>query len=174
MASRQYFSMSTLVLALGFGCLTFAPRTMVAADMAQTKARPAPSIVVGANMLVSRDGDFPHMELAAAANPRNPKNLVGGAITAARGEGGFACRTYASTDGGSTWTASEFPNSSNSVAPTRQSASACTALPIFRRSHSLKTITGMCAAGSSFIAPRMAARHGRSRPISATPMITRS
>jgi hypothetical protein len=109
MASRQCFSMSTLVLVSVFGCLTFAPSTTAAADMAQSNAQPASSILVGANMLVSRDGDFPHMELAAAANPRNPKNLVGGAITAARGEGGFACRTYASTDGGSTWTAAEFP-----------------------------------------------------------------
>src|SRR5258707_2267906 len=109
MESRQYLSMSPLVFALVFGWMAFASSIMTAADMAQTKAQPAPNIVVGANMLVSRDGDFPHMELAAAANPRNPKNLVGGAITAARGEGGFACRTYASTDGGSTWTASEFP-----------------------------------------------------------------
>ncbi len=72
-------------------------------------AQPAPPrIAVGPNMLVSRDGDFPHVELQLAANPKNAKNLVGGAITYTRPEGGFACRAYATHDGGSTWKASEF------------------------------------------------------------------
>ena len=67
-----------------------------------------PRIVVGPNMLVSRDGDFPHVELILAANPKNVKNLVGGAITYTRPSGGTACRTYATVDGGTTWWPSEF------------------------------------------------------------------
>ena len=40
-----------------------------------------PRVLVAPEMLVSRDGDFPHVELILAANPKNVKNLVGGAIT---------------------------------------------------------------------------------------------
>ena len=69
---------------------------------------PGPRVVVGPNMLVSRDGDFPHVELIVAANPKNVKNLLGGAITYTRPRGGTACRTYATTDGGTTWWPSEF------------------------------------------------------------------
>ena len=79
----------------------------VAAENARASA--SPRIVVGPNILVSRDGDFPHVELMVAANPRNVKNLLGGAITSARPNGGQACRAYASQDGGSSWSASEFP-----------------------------------------------------------------
>jgi len=70
---------------------------------------PAPRVVVGPNILVSRDGDVPHVELMVAASPRSGKHLIGGAITATRPNGGMACRTYSSTDGGTTWKASEFP-----------------------------------------------------------------
>ncbi|MDT8067068.1 MAG: sialidase family protein [Terriglobia bacterium] len=93
---------SVLVLILSFlgGNLCFA---------GDTNSRTAPVITVGPNMLVSRDGDFPHMELSVASNPLSAKNLVGGAITTERDEGGFACKAYASADGGSTWVASAFP-----------------------------------------------------------------
>jgi hypothetical protein len=67
-----------------------------------------PRITVGPNTLASRDGDFPHVELILAANPRDAKNLVGGAITYTRPGGGMACRAYATDDGGATWHASEF------------------------------------------------------------------
>ena len=67
-----------------------------------------PKIVVGPDIIVSRDGDFPHVELNVAANPRNARNLVGGAITYTRPAGGTANRAYATIDGGSTWKASEF------------------------------------------------------------------
>jgi hypothetical protein len=77
----------------------------VAAAAAETTG---PRVVVGPNMLVSRDGDFPHVELILAANPKNVKNLLGGAITYTRPTGGTACRTYATTDGGTTWWPSEF------------------------------------------------------------------
>ena len=69
----------------------------------------APRVVVGPNILVSRDGDVPHVELMVAASPRSGKHLLGAAITATRPNGGMACRTYSSTDGGTTWKASEFP-----------------------------------------------------------------
>jgi hypothetical protein len=59
-------------------------------------------------VLASRDGDVPHIELIAAANPKNTKNLVGGAITYTRPGGGLASRAYATTDGGATWHSSEF------------------------------------------------------------------
>ncbi len=66
-------------------------------------------ILVGPDMLISRDGDIPHVELMAAANPLDPNNLIAGGITNTRPTGGWACRTYASLDGGSTWTMSAFP-----------------------------------------------------------------
>jgi hypothetical protein len=70
---------------------------------------PAPKITVGPNILVSRDGDVPHVELIVATSPRTVKNLVGAAITATRPTGGWACRVYSSTDGGATWKAAELP-----------------------------------------------------------------
>ena len=77
------------------------PSAAAAADAAR--------IVVGPNMLASRDGDFPHVELVVAASPKNAKNLVGGAITYTRPEGGTANRAYATVDGGASWKASDFP-----------------------------------------------------------------
>lgn len=69
----------------------------------------AARILVGPDILVSRDGNFPHVELMVAANPRNSKNLVGAAITATRRNGGSATAAYASQDGGNTWTPVAFP-----------------------------------------------------------------
>jgi len=66
-------------------------------------------IVVGPNYLVSRDGDLPHAETMIAANPLDVANLVGGAITYTRPEGGWAVRSYATRDGGATWHWSDFP-----------------------------------------------------------------
>ena len=67
-----------------------------------------PRVLVGPNILVSRDGDVPHVELMVAASPKTSRHLLGGAITATRPEGGMACRAYSSTDGGSTWKSTEF------------------------------------------------------------------
>jgi hypothetical protein len=86
--------------------LSFALSILAAVD---TPRPAAATIDVGPNMLVSRDGDVAHVELMVAGNPRKTKNLVGGAITGLRAEGGTACRAYASADGGSTWKPSEFP-----------------------------------------------------------------
>jgi hypothetical protein len=69
----------------------------------------AARISVGPNILVSRDGDVPHVELMLAASPRTAKQLLGGAMTFTRPGGGIACRAYSSTDGGMSWKASEFP-----------------------------------------------------------------
>src|SRR5258708_37539983 len=71
---------------------------------------PKPRILVGPNVLVSRDGDYPHVELMVAANPRNPKNLIGGAITAPRRGGGPAAPSYASLDGGQTCASHALPS----------------------------------------------------------------
>ncbi len=67
------------------------------------------SVIVGPNMLVSRDGDIPHVELMAASNPKNPKNILGASITNTKPDGGWADKTYASLDGGNSWSASSFP-----------------------------------------------------------------
>lgn len=80
-----------------------------AAGAADASPQESPRITVGPNMLVSRDGDFSHAEIGVAVNPRNSKNILGAAITASRGEGGYACKTYASTDGGGSWFDSSFP-----------------------------------------------------------------
>jgi hypothetical protein len=98
-----------LVTAVAGCLLIFAPPAASAADANASSSQEAPKITVGPNMLVSRDGDFSHAELGVSVNPRNPKNIIGAAITASRGEGGFACKTYASTDGGGSWVDSSFP-----------------------------------------------------------------
>jgi hypothetical protein len=73
--------------------------------LAQPAGKP---IRVGPNVLVSRDGDIPHMELMVASNPRSLKNLVGSGITMAEADGRFACKAYSSTDGGNTWMDTSF------------------------------------------------------------------
>jgi hypothetical protein len=96
--------MSRVTLGVVLIALTVGSTIVAAADPPAAE----PRIVVGPNMLVSRDGDFPHVELILAANPKNAKNLLGGAITYTRPSGGTACRTYATVDGGTTWWPSEF------------------------------------------------------------------
>jgi hypothetical protein len=66
-------------------------------------------IAVGPNYLVSHDGDVPHCEMMIAANPLDARNLVASSIVAARPTGGWACRAYATRDGGATWLPSDFP-----------------------------------------------------------------
>jgi hypothetical protein len=78
----------------------------LAAQAATDKA--PPRILVGPNILVSRDGDVPHVELMVVGSPKRTAHLLGGAITATRPNGGWACRAYSSTDGGARWKASEF------------------------------------------------------------------
>lgn len=71
-------------------------------------AAQGPRIVVGPEILVSRDGPGAHVELMLATNPRNAGNMVGGAITATRPDGGSATKVYATVDGGQTWHDSRF------------------------------------------------------------------
>ncbi|MYB06732.1 MAG: exo-alpha-sialidase, partial [Gemmatimonadetes bacterium] len=66
-------------------------------------------IVVSPDHLVSRDGDRPHVEIMAAANPRNARNLLAGAITFTRRDGGAATKAYVSRDGGIVWDDIIFP-----------------------------------------------------------------
>ena len=68
------------------------------------------TIVVGPNVLVSRDGDVAHVESHVAANPRNPRNLLGTAITFTSPMVGTETKAYASFDGGWTWTDRYFPD----------------------------------------------------------------
>lgn len=85
---------------------------LILSPFATSLGRPgqgAPRILVGPNILVSRDGDVAHVELMLATNPRNPKQLLGGAITATRPAGGWACKSYTSADGGYGWFDSTFP-----------------------------------------------------------------
>ena len=81
---------------------------LVVAAAREAGAADAPKIVVGPNILVSRDGDIPHFELMLAASPRWGRQLVGGAMTNTKADGGIACRTYSSDDGGMTWKVGEF------------------------------------------------------------------
>ncbi len=76
----------------------------IAASAAGQTAAPSPArIVAGPNILVSRDGDVAHCETMIAANPRDPKNLLGGSIVMAMPDGGATNKGYVSFDGGSTW-----------------------------------------------------------------------
>jgi hypothetical protein len=102
-ATLRVFSVAGALLAVGAG----APPAGAPAGTDAVQSGPA-RIVARPDMLVSRDGDFPHVELQVSANPRDAKNLVGGAITYTRPKGGMACRAYATDDGGRTWSASEF------------------------------------------------------------------
>ncbi len=88
--------------------LMIALAAAVSASPAAAADAASPRIQVGPNILVSRDGDVPHVELMVATSPRNAKHLLGGAITWTRAEGGTACRGYSSTDGGRTWKTAEF------------------------------------------------------------------
>jgi hypothetical protein len=58
-------------------------------------------IAVGPNVLVSRESNFPKVEMMVAANPKNPKNLIGTAIGSDPLRDG--CKVYASFDGGNSW-----------------------------------------------------------------------
>jgi hypothetical protein len=75
--------------------------------------KPVDRIVIGPNILVSRDGDIPHCETMVAANPRDPKNLVGGSIVMVGGDASFATKPYVSFDGGANWTDINLPTGSS-------------------------------------------------------------
>lgn len=67
-------------------------------------AKPAPAIMVGPNVQVSKAfADKAHNEIHVAANPRNPLNLVGGSMVWLPHESTQTVIAYASFDGGKTW-----------------------------------------------------------------------
>jgi hypothetical protein len=64
-------------------------------------------ILVGPNVMVSRESGYPNVELMIAANPKNSRNLIGSAIvsTPVRDK----CMVYTSMDGGNTWVMVDLP-----------------------------------------------------------------
>jgi hypothetical protein len=60
-----------------------------------------PAILVGPNIRVSKSSDSPRVEMMIAANPKNPKNLIGTAIVTE--QDADRCKVYTSLDGGYTW-----------------------------------------------------------------------
>src|SRR3954469_7203394 len=80
-----------------------------AALVSQSPARPpaAPRIEVGPNILVSHDGNVTHIEPHLSAHPNDPKKLVGSAIV--NYEYGSRVASYASSDGGYSWTLAALP-----------------------------------------------------------------
>ena len=102
-----------LPIRLGTALLAMAATaTAMAASGQQTSGQRTsggPRIVIGPDYLVSRDGDRPHVEVMAAANPRNPRNLLAGVITFTHPDGGPATKAYVSRDGGLVWDDISFP-----------------------------------------------------------------
>lgn len=70
---------------------------------------PHGKVVVGPNILVSRDGDTPHVETMVAAHPTDANKLLGGAIVVNDGEKGANNKGYVSIDGGYRWRDIWFP-----------------------------------------------------------------
>lgn len=70
---------------------------------AATAAEPEPRIVVGPDHLVTRDGEFPHVEPMVATHPDDPTRLLASSIVFPRPDRDSGCRTYVSEDGGSLW-----------------------------------------------------------------------
>jgi hypothetical protein len=66
-----------------------------------------PRIQVGPNILVSHDGNVTHIEPHLGAHPNDSKKLVGSAIV--NYEYGSRVASYASSDGGYTWTLAALP-----------------------------------------------------------------
>lgn len=69
--------------------------------LAAGSASAAPRIRVGPEILVNGSVLFPQVETMIAANPRDPRNLVGGSMSLI--ERSIGTRTYVTFDGGSTW-----------------------------------------------------------------------
>ena len=65
--------------------------------LAQEPAR----LLAGPDVLVSRENDFPHLEMMIAAHPSDPKRLIAGSMFVGSA---FGTILYSSTDGGTTWT----------------------------------------------------------------------
>jgi hypothetical protein len=95
-----------LAVALGVAA-SLGTATSEAPRAQQRIQRPA-SISVGPNILVSRDGNVPHVELLVAAHPRDSLVLIGSGIVVGDLETHNAA--YVSRDRGMTWTSHLFPH----------------------------------------------------------------
>src|SRR6478672_10029666 len=93
--------------------IAIASAVVVAASAAALVAQPRvsgpapPRIEVGPNILVSHDGNVTHIEPHLGAHPTDPKKLVGSAIV--NYEYGSRVASYASNDGGYSWTLAALP-----------------------------------------------------------------
>jgi len=98
-----------LLLAIAIAAFAFC--SMSADNKASTPA--GGRMIIGPNILVSRDGDVPHCETMIAANPRDPKNLVGGSIVGTTESASFVTKPYVSFDGGAEWNDINLPTGSS-------------------------------------------------------------
>jgi BNR repeat protein len=95
--------------AIAIGSLTLAAMTpAVRLPTGRERAVEATRMTVGPNVLVSRDGNVPHVELIVAAHPTDPNVLLGGGIVVGELETHNA--SYVSGDGGNSWSARQFPD----------------------------------------------------------------
>lgn len=75
-------------------------RTLILLFLSAFQAQ-EPRLLAGPDVLVSRENDFPHLEMMIAAHPSDPKKLIAGAMNLVGSE--YDTVVYSSTDGGSTW-----------------------------------------------------------------------
>jgi hypothetical protein len=100
----------TRVVASSYSLLLAAAMIIVIVTLAVVNAQSQQMIRISPNVLVSRDGEVAHVESHVAANPLNPRNLLGTAITFTSPGNGTETKAYASFDGGWTWTDTYFPD----------------------------------------------------------------
>jgi len=86
-------------------------RVVAARLVGNERVQRQPRILVGPNLLVSRDSDCNLGELLIAANPVDPRNLLGSGICFRTNhpQGGQENRGYYSLDGGYRWATIRFP-----------------------------------------------------------------
>jgi len=102
-----YVKIVVLMLTLASGTFSLAVAQGKAVSPEGQKS--AAQVVVGPNILVSKDGDIPHVEVHSAINPQNRRNIITSAITLTSAEGGWATKVYATQDGGVSWSDVRFP-----------------------------------------------------------------
>lgn len=101
-------SLALLCVVLVMSPVTRAQRVTqrAVANNASSSTKPAPPIAVGPNVQASKAfGNRAHGEVHLAANPRNPRNLVGGSMVWLEELNTHTVVGYASFDGGNTWSA---------------------------------------------------------------------
>ena len=78
---------------------TLAVLSLIAMSAGAAGAEPA-RILVGPDVLVSSESEYPHVEMMIAAHPSDPRKLVAGSMVLGGNSGTII---YSSTDGGATW-----------------------------------------------------------------------